>query len=144
MWFNFLFLYIFLLKDYQSFLRVFQDIFKIILKSDTEYDATGRSNFPLHVRADILNFLFLYGFFIFFHVLYLLRFDKATYLSLFFKYILSARLSNSLRGLDVLLFSEFIKKVSILYYALIEFIILLYTFLVISFVWYKEYMIWRI
>ena len=41
--------------------------------------------------------------------------------------MLSVRLSNSLCQSDVLLFSEFI--------------ILLYTFLVISFDWYKEYMI---
>ena len=51
----------------------------------------------------------------------MLRFDKATYLSLLFKFILSLRLSNNLN--------------------FIEFIILLYTFLVISFSQYKEYMI---
>ena len=42
---------------------------------------------------------------------------------------------------DVLLFLEFINIVSILFYNFIEFIILLYTFLVISFARYKEYMI---
>ena len=57
----------------------------------------------------------------------MLRFDKATYLSLLFKFILSERLSNSLWQSDVLLFSEFI--------------ILLYTFLVISFARNKEYII---
>ena len=71
----------------------------------------------------------------------MLRFDKARYLSLLFKFILSGRLSNSLWGSDVLLFSEFINIVSILFYNFIEFIILLYTFLVISFARYKEYMI---
>ena len=71
----------------------------------------------------------------------MLRFDKATYLSLLFKFILSERLSNSLWGSDVLLFSEFINIVSILFYNFIEFIILLYTFLVTSFSEYKEYMI---
>ena len=63
----------------------------------------------------------------------MLSFEKATYLSLLFKFILSERLSNSLRGSDVLLFSEIINMVSILYYNFIEFIILLYTLLLISF-----------
>ena len=36
------------------------------------------------------------------------RFDKATYLSLSFKFILSERLSNNLGPSDVLLFSELI------------------------------------
>ena len=72
----------------------------------------------------------------------MLRFNKATYLSLLFKFILSERLNNSLRGSDALLFSEFIKNiVSILFYNFIEFIILLYTFLVFSFARYKKYMI---
>ena len=44
----------------------------------------------------------------------------------------------------MLLFLEFTNIVSILFYKFIEFIILLYTFLVISFFRYKEYMIWRI
>ena len=57
-----------------------------MLECDTEYDASGRSNFLFHVRADFLNFLLLYGFFIFFHVYYILTFDKATYLSLLFKH----------------------------------------------------------
>ena len=43
---------------------------------------------------------------------------------------LSVRISNSLWGKDVLLFSEFISIVSILFYNSTEFIILLYTFLV--------------
>ena len=38
----------------------------------------------------------------------MLRFDKATYLPLPFKFILSERLSNSLWGSDALLFPEFI------------------------------------
>ena len=74
----------------------------------------------------------------------MLRFDKATYLSLLLKSIFSKRLSGSLKESDVLLLLEFIKMISILYYAFIGFIILLYIFLVISFAWYKEYMIWRI
>ena len=63
---------------------------------------------------------------------------------LFFKFILSKSLSNSLWGSDFLLFSEFINIVSILFYNFIEFIILLYTFLVISFVQYRKYINWLI
>ena len=54
------------------------------------------------------------------------RFDRATYLSLLLKLIFSERLKNSL---------------SILFYKFIEFIILLYTFLVFYFSRYKEYII---
>ena len=61
-----------------------------------------------------------------------------------FKFVLSKSLSNSLWGSDVLLFSEFINIVSILFYNFIEFIILLYTFLVISFVRYRKYINWLI
>ena len=71
----------------------------------------------------------------------MLKFDKATYLSLLFKFIVSERLSNSLCASDVLLFSEFTNIVAILFYNFIEFIILLYAFLVIFFSFYKEYMI---
>ena len=42
------------------------------------------------------------------------------------------------------LFPEFITIVSILYHNFIEFMILLYTFLVTSFARYKEYIIWRV
>ena len=51
------------------------------------------------------------------------------------------KMSNSLWGSDILLFSEFIKIVSSLFYKCIEFIVLLYTFLVISFAQYREYII---
>ena len=71
----------------------------------------------------------------------MLRLDTDTYLLLLFKSILPGRLSNSLRGSDVLLFLEFINIVSILFYKFFEFIILLYTFLVISFARYREYII---
>ena len=64
------------------------------------------------------------------------KFIVWTNLSFFFKFILSERLSNSLWGSDVLLSPE-----SILLYNFIEFIMLSYTFLVISFARYKEYMI---
>ena len=71
----------------------------------------------------------------------MLSFDKATYLSLLFRVILSVRLSNSLWGSDVLIFSEFINIVSILFYNFIEFIILLLITLYISFARYREYII---
>ena len=83
---------------------------------DKEYDPWGNSNSQFHVGADTLNLLFLHYFFyiyIFFHVYYRIRFDKAIYLSLLFKFILSARLSNTLWRLNVLLFSEFINIVSV-------------------------------
>ena len=68
-------------------------------------------------------------------------FDEGTYLSLFFEFALSVRLSYNLRGSVVLIFSELINIASILYYIYIEFIMLLYIFLVISFSQNKEYMI---
>ena len=67
----------------------------------------------------------------------MLRFDKGTYLPFLFKFILSKNLSNSLRGSDVLLFSEFINIVSILFYNFIEFTI----YVVFSLALYKEYFI---
>ena len=69
----------------------------------------------------------------------MLRFDKATYLSPLFKFILSVRLSNE----DQMFFVFIIHRYSIhfFYYSFIEFIILVYTFLVISFAQYKEYII---
>ena len=47
-------------------------------------------------------------------------------------------------GSYVLQFLEFINIVSILFYNLIEFIILLYTFLIVSFPRYKKYIIFLI
>ena len=69
----------------------------------------------------------------------MLRFDGIAPLLAVLKFILSERLSYSLRGSDSLLFSEFINIVSILYCNFIAFIILLYTFLVISLAQYKGY-----
>ena len=63
----------------------------------------------------------------------MLRSDKAIYLLLLFKFILSMRFSISLLESDFLLISESINIISILFYKFIEFIILPYTFLVISF-----------
>ena len=71
----------------------------------------------------------------------MLRFDKATFLSLFFKFTSFERLGNNLSGSDVLLFSEFTNIVSILFYNFIKFIMLLHTFLLVSFARYNEYMI---
>ena len=71
----------------------------------------------------------------------MLGFDKATYLSHLFKFVLYVTLSSNLWGSDVSLFLEFINILSILFYNFIEFIMLLYTFLVISFAWYKKYII---
>ena len=67
--------------------------------------------------------------------------NACKYLSFIFKAILSERLNNSLWGSDVLRFLEFINIVSILFYNFIEFIMLLYTFLVIYFAWYRKYTI---
>ena len=71
----------------------------------------------------------------------MLRFGKATYLSLTFKFVLSESFGNSLWRSDIPLFLEFINIVPILFYNFAELIILFYTFLVISFALYKEYMI---
>ena len=71
----------------------------------------------------------------------MLRLNEAKYISLLFNFILSVRLSNSIWVLDVPLFLEFIYIVSILFFYLIEFIILSYTLLVISFSRYKEHII---
>ena len=72
----------------------------------------------------------------------MLRFYGKTYLSLLFKPVL--RSSKGLQGSNVLLFSEFINIVSILYCTFVVFIILLYIFSVISFARYKEYIVRRI
>ena len=71
----------------------------------------------------------------------MLRFDKAIFLPFLLKSILSIKLSNSLWGLDVLLFLEFMNVVFIfvLYLWWIHCIVI--NFLVVSFAWYKEYMI---
>ena len=74
----------------------------------------------------------------------MLRCDKATYLSLLFQFVLSERLINSLWGSDVLVFSELMKIASVLFYNFVKFIILLYTFLIISFARYKEYEIYLV
>ena len=70
----------------------------------------------------------------------MLRFDKATNLSFLFKFILSA----SPWGSDVLLFLKFINIVFIFALYFIEFVISLYTFLLIYFAQYKEHIIFFI
>ena len=47
----------------------FYNILKIILKSDIEYDPSDNSDISCPAGADILNLLFLYELFMFFHVL---------------------------------------------------------------------------
>ena len=59
----------------------------------------------------------------------MLRFDKATYLSLLLKFLLSARLNNILRRSDAPLYLDLINIVSIVFYEFIEFIMLLNSFL---------------
>ena len=68
------------------------------------------------------------------------RFDRAIIFSLLLKSNLPVSLSIKACGSEVLLFSEFINIVSI-FYNWIDLIMLLYTFLVISFDSYKEQMI---
>ena len=70
----------------------------------------------------------------------MLRFDEAIYLSFLLKSILSARLSDSLQGSDVLLLLEFI-NIAFIFVLYLYWVHLLYTFLVISLTRYKEYMI---
>ena len=87
--------------------------------------------------------IFVWIFYIFSCIVYAKIYLKRIYhfsLSLF----LSERFNNNLRGSDVLLFSEFINVVSILFYNFVEFIILLYTRLEISFARYKKKIIWWI
>ena len=72
-------------------------------------------------------------------------FDKATYLSHLLKFILSERLSNSQWGSEIVLISEFIDIVFILFWVVNilnpYWIHIFYTFLVISFSQYQEYII---
>ena len=111
---------------------------------DTGYDPSGNSNSSFHVGADILNSLIVNYFFKFLHAWYMLGFDKATYLSPLYRFTLSITLSKTLRGSDVPLFLGFTNIVSIIFYSFVEFIIMWYTFLVISFIQYKEYIIFLI
>ena len=55
--------------------------------SDTEYDLSVNLNSSFHVVTDILNLSCLNHLFIFLHVYYMLKFDKAAYLALLFKSI---------------------------------------------------------
>ena len=72
------------------------DIFKVMLNSS------------FHVGAYTLNLLFLYDFFMFFHVQYMAIFVKAICLSLLFTFIWYVRLRHSVWWSDILLFLEFI------------------------------------
>ena len=77
--------------------------------SDTKHDTSGNPNSSFHFGADVID-------------LSDLRSDKAIYSSLFFKFILSVRLNNSLWGSDVSLLLEFVNTVSILFCNFIELI----------------------
>ena len=63
----------------------------------------------------------------------MLGFDKATFFLPLLKSNLSVSVSTKTLYSEVVLFSELIKIVFILYYAFIDLIMLFYTFLVISF-----------
>ena len=93
----------------------------------------------------LLTLIFkVYGFCIIFLYFSIVEYAKIWWNNTFitsFQVYLSERLSNNLWGLEVSLFSEFINIVPILFCNFIGFITLFYTFLVISFSWYKEYMI---
>ena len=67
----------------------------------------------------------------------MLRFFKAILLSPLLQSNLSVNLSIKTCGLEVLIFSELVNIVSVFYFC-IDLIMLLYTFLVISFGWFKE------
>ena len=75
--------------------------------------------------------------------IYCFRCDRATYLSLLFKFILSERLSICLWELHVLLFLKLINIVSISALYLFEFIRLLHPLLV-NFLLDKKYIVWQI
>ena len=140
--FSILFMYI-LIEGVPVFSPCFLKYAQNILE-DTEYLILSvSSNLSLHVRPDILNLLFLYDSYIFsiYSKCWDLLKQHIYHFSLLFKFVSSKRLSNSLWGSDGLLFHEFINIVSILFYNFVKLIILLYTFLVISFAWYKKY-IW--
>ena len=107
-------------------------------------DPSNHWNLLFDVGGDISSLMFWYYFFIFFHLGENVRFDKATYLSSIFQFILSERLNISLCVSAFMLILESIIKASIFYYKCTEFIIFLYTFLTFSFGRYKEYMIGQI
>ena len=73
----------------------------------------------------------------------MIRFFKAILLSPLLQSNLSVNLSIKTCGLEVLIFSELVNIVSVFYFC-IDLIMLLYTFLVISFVWIKEQTIFLI
>ena len=115
---------------------------------DTEHDPSGNSNLSFHVGADNLNLLLLYKLFMFFYVQWILRFDKAIIFSPFLIANLSVGLSVTTCGSEVLLFSEFVKIVSIFitecnfiecYFIVLIWLCDFIVFLVISFEWYKQF-----
>ena len=101
--------------------------------SDAEYDTSSNSISSFNVVAGILNLFFCMTYLHFSMYSKCQRFDKATYLSFLFKFILSIRLNNSLLGSVDPLFVEFINVVPTLSYSFMEFVIFSYIFLVNSF-----------
>ena len=82
---------------YSTFILNIQSLFY----SSCSYQPSGNLDFSFHAGADFLSLLFFYNFY---HFFITLRFDKTTYLSLLFSFILSVRLSNNLWGSHVSLF----------------------------------------
>ena len=72
-WFNFKCNFIFNFLYIYSYRRIISQCFRFLIiisklwVSDTEYDSPGNSNLSFHI-VDILNLMFWYEFFIFFHV----------------------------------------------------------------------------
>ena len=109
---------------------------------DTEYDPSGNSNLSVYVGTDVLEFIVvIWASYIFPCIVNATYLKQHIYLS-----SLGFFLSEWLRNEDQLffLFSEFINIGPILFDNFIEFIISLYTFLVICFARYKEYIVWSI
>ena len=96
--------------------------------SDIEYNPFGNSISSFHVGADILNLLYLYVFFMFFHVYY----DLAR--QYFFHLLLNLVYQEAqvFKHEDLIFKHDFIKLVSV-FCTCIDLIMLLYTFLVTSF-----------
>ena len=147
MWFYFLFYsHTFLLKGWQTFTYVSFNIYsKRSWISDIQYGPLDELNSSYHVTTEILMLSFLYECFIFFHVYYMLRFDKTTHLLLLFKFFFQLNnksMSNILLRSDVLLILEFIIQVFVfllyfywVYNILTYFVVLLDT-KYIRFIWF--------
>ena len=92
---------------------------------------------PYSMSEPILWIYFFVWLYCVFAWIVMLGFDSL----LLFKFILFLRSRKSLWGLDVLLFLQFMNIAYVLFYNFTGFIILLHTFLVVSFSRCKEYII---